>query len=181
MEEGLENDMSFNSAVEEGAWKEFIDLQYCLTYEDVLRHPADAERWKHFDYEFLEFALDPRNVRLGLTSDGFNSFGHISTVYNIWSVVLIPYNFPPWKCMKESNIFMSLLIPNRRSPGREIDVYLQPLIEELKELCSLGVRTYDSLTEYQTWLICMRDKSSFEIRGKIASMGHRRYLPDNHV
>ncbi|TYK21769.1 GDSL esterase/lipase [Cucumis melo var. makuwa] len=38
------------------------------------------------------------------------------------------------KCKKESNFFMSLLIPDLRSPGREIDIYLQPLIEELKEL-----------------------------------------------
>ena len=27
----------------------------------------------------------------------------------------------------------------------------------------------------------MGDKLSFEIRGKIAFMGHRRYLPNNHV
>ncbi|KAA0064074.1 CACTA en-spm transposon protein [Cucumis melo var. makuwa] len=35
---------------------------------------------------------------------------------------------------------MSLLIPGPRSPDRETDVYLQPLIEELKKLWSLGVR-----------------------------------------
>ncbi|KAA0049803.1 uncharacterized protein E5676_scaffold142G00300 [Cucumis melo var. makuwa] len=48
--------------------------------------------------------------------------------------------------MKKSNFFISLLIPSPRSPSRELDVYLQPLIEELKELWSLGVPTYDSLT-----------------------------------
>ena len=48
--------------------------------------------------------------------------------------------------MKESNFFISFLIPGLRSSGREIDVYLQPLIEELKELWNFGVRTYDSLT-----------------------------------
>ena len=41
--------------------------------------------------------------------------------------------------MKESNFFMSLLIPSPSSLGRKIDVYLQPLIEELKELCNFGV------------------------------------------
>ncbi|TYK27417.1 transposon protein, putative, CACTA, En/Spm sub-class, expressed [Cucumis melo var. makuwa] len=35
---------------------------------------------------------------------------------------------------------MSLLIPGPRSPGREIDVHLQPLIEELKELWTFGDR-----------------------------------------
>ncbi|KAA0062465.1 gamma-aminobutyrate transaminase POP2 [Cucumis melo var. makuwa] len=46
---------------------------------------------------------------------------------------------------------MSLLIPGPRSPGREIDVHLQPLIEELKELWTFGVRMYNSLTENHVW------------------------------
>ena len=50
--------------------------------DDVLRHPADVEGWKHFDSEISNFALEPRNVHLGLASDGFNLFGHMSTSYN---------------------------------------------------------------------------------------------------
>ncbi|KAA0063489.1 uncharacterized protein E5676_scaffold668G00100 [Cucumis melo var. makuwa] len=38
--------------------------------DDVLRHPVDAEGWKHFDFEFSDFASDPRNVSLGLASKG---------------------------------------------------------------------------------------------------------------
>ncbi|TYK01408.1 uncharacterized protein E5676_scaffold29G001060 [Cucumis melo var. makuwa] len=85
-------------------------------------------------------------MHLGLASDGFNPFGQISMSYSMWPVMLLPYNLPPWKCMKETNLFMLLLIPDLRSLGREIDVYLQPLIEELKKLWTFGVRTYDSLT-----------------------------------
>ena len=114
--------------------------------DDVLRHPADAEGWKHFDSEFPDFTSDPWNVCLGLASDGFNPFGQMSTSYSMWPVVLLPYNLPPWKCMKETNFFMSLLIPGPKSAGRKIYVYLQPLIEELKELWNFGVRTYDSFT-----------------------------------
>ncbi|TYK07729.1 uncharacterized protein E5676_scaffold105G001620 [Cucumis melo var. makuwa] len=29
---------------------------------DVLRHQADAEGWKHFDSEYPDFSSDPRNV-----------------------------------------------------------------------------------------------------------------------
>ena len=107
--------------------------------EDVLRYPTDAKGWKPFDYEFPKFSSDSRKVRLGLISDGFNLFGHMSIGYSIWPIVLIPYNLPPWKSMKESYFFMSLLLLGPRSPRREIDVYLQPLIVELKELCSLGM------------------------------------------
>ncbi|KAA0026244.1 uncharacterized protein E5676_scaffold343G00360 [Cucumis melo var. makuwa] len=71
--------------------------------EDVLRHLANVEGWKHFDSDYLEFALDPRNVCLALTSNGFNLFGHMSTAYSMQPMVLIPYNFRPWKFMKDSN------------------------------------------------------------------------------
>ncbi|KAH0657059.1 hypothetical protein KY285_031941 [Solanum tuberosum] len=37
-----------------------------------------------------------------------------------------------------------MLIPSPTSPGDAIDTYLQPLIEELKELWDVGVETYDA-------------------------------------
>ena len=46
-------------------------------------------------------------------------------------------------CMKRSSFMLSLLIPGPSSPLNDIDVYLQPLIEELKELWDDGISTYD--------------------------------------
>ncbi|KAI9194235.1 hypothetical protein LWI28_004295 [Acer negundo] len=57
--------------------------------------------------------------------------------------VLVPYNLSPWKCMKTQFLMMSLLIPDPQAPGKNIDVYLRPLIDELKELWDHGVNTYD--------------------------------------
>ena len=37
-----------------------------------------------------------------------------------------------------------MLIPGPRSPGMNIDVYLRPLISELKELWENGVQTWDA-------------------------------------
>ena len=85
-------------------------------------------------------------MRLGLASDGFNPFGNMSNAYSMWPVILVAYNLPPWKCMKEPFMMMSLLIPGPQSPGREIDVFLRPLIEELKELWFDGVSTFDFST-----------------------------------
>jgi len=62
----------------------------------------------------------------------------------VWPVVLIPYNLPPWMCMKDPYFIMSTLIPGPKAPGNDIDVYLQPLIDELKELWDNGVQTYDA-------------------------------------
>ncbi|XP_060673911.1 uncharacterized protein LOC107404290 [Ziziphus jujuba] len=38
---------------------------------------------------------------------------------------------------------MSLLIPGPTAPGKDIDVYLRPMIDELKDLWTNGVTTYD--------------------------------------
>ncbi|XP_072087746.1 uncharacterized protein [Arachis hypogaea] len=46
--------------------------------------------------------------------------------------------------MKPDYFMLSLFIPGPQSPGNDIDIYLQSLIEELKELWESGVETYDS-------------------------------------
>ncbi|XP_061371520.1 uncharacterized protein LOC133314095 [Gastrolobium bilobum] len=114
--------------------------------DEIMRHPRDSKAWKRFDSINTEFASDPRNVRLGLATDGFNPFGNMSSNYSIWPIVLVPYNTPPWVCMKSTSFIMSTIIPGKRMPGNDIDVYLQPLIKELKELWHDGVDAYDSFT-----------------------------------
>ncbi|GKD98422.1 hypothetical protein Tco_1382319 [Tanacetum coccineum] len=90
---------------------------------------------------------DPRNVRLGLAVDGFNPFGNLSQSYSMWLVILTTYNLPPWLCMKDSSLMLTLLIPGPKSPGKDIDVYLRPLIDDLKDLWALkGVETIDVAT-----------------------------------
>nr|XP_009799974.1 PREDICTED: uncharacterized protein LOC104245959 [Nicotiana sylvestris] len=41
---------------------------------------------------------------------------------------------------------LSMIIPGPLSPGNDIDVYLQPLIEELKKLWEMGIDTFDAVT-----------------------------------
>ncbi|GLT34234.1 hypothetical protein SLA2020_087600 [Shorea laevis] len=55
-------------------------------------------------------------MRHGLASDDFNPFKHLSSVYR------------------------------PKGPGNDIDVYLQPLVEELKKLWD-GVDTYDATSK----------------------------------
>lgn len=47
-------------------------------------------------------------------------------------------------CMKREYIFLSLLIPGPKSPGKNINVYLRPLIDELKILWDIGFNTFDA-------------------------------------
>ena len=96
--------------------------------EGVLRHPADAKAWKHFDKKFTWFAKDPQNVRLGLATDGFNPFENLNTKYSMWPVILVPYNMSSWRCMKETSFIMTTLIPGDKAPGNDIDVFLPTII-----------------------------------------------------
>ncbi|CAH9078388.1 unnamed protein product [Cuscuta europaea] len=79
--------------------------------EGVMRHPSDAKAWTHFDNLHPDFAEDPRNVRLGLCSDGFQPFGQFGQKYSCWPIIVTPYNLPPGMCMKQQFLFLSILVP----------------------------------------------------------------------
>nr|GEZ42556.1 hypothetical protein [Tanacetum cinerariifolium] len=85
-----------------------------------MQHPVDGKAWKDFDTN------------------------NLSQSYSMWPVILTTYNLPPWLCMKESYFMLTLLIPVPKSPGKDIDVYLRPLIDDLKVLWAKpGVETID--------------------------------------
>jgi hypothetical protein len=115
--------------------------------DGVMRHPADTPTWKNFDYQHPQFSKDVRNVRLGLASDGFNPFKNMNVAHSTWPVILTPYNLPPWMCMKQPYFILSLLISGPTAPGNNLDVYLEPLIAELKELWDVGMPTYDAYSK----------------------------------
>ncbi|WMV49803.1 hypothetical protein MTR67_043188 [Solanum verrucosum] len=102
-----------------------------------IRHPADGETWNDFYSMHPNFSKDPRNVRLGLSSDGFNPFRIMSISHSTWLVMLMNYNLSSWICMRPEYMMLSMIIQGSSSPGQDIDVYLQPLITELKELCKV--------------------------------------------
>ncbi|XP_066324074.1 uncharacterized protein [Miscanthus floridulus] len=81
--------------------------------DNVMSHPADGEAWKEFDMREPTFVDDSRNLRLALATDGFNPFGNMSTQYS------------------------------PKSPGKDFDLFLEPLIEELLDLWK-GGKTKDT-------------------------------------
>ena len=112
--------------------------------DGLIRHPADCNQWQSINKEFPLFGGEARNLRLGLSTDGMNPYGTFSTQHSSWPVLLTVYNLPPWLCMKRKYIMLSLLIPGPKQPGNDIDVYLAPLIDDLKVLWNDGVSMYDA-------------------------------------
>jgi hypothetical protein len=67
----------------------------CRYNPDKLVHSFDGEAWTHFDVVHRDKALEIRNVRVALATDGFNPYGMMTTPYTCWPMFVIPLNLPP--------------------------------------------------------------------------------------
>lgn len=98
------------------------------------QHPDDSSKWKKIDRLFSEFGNEPRNLRLGLSTNGMNPYGSLSSIRSIWPVLLVIYNLSPRLCMKQMYKMLSMLISGSKQLENDSDICLRPLIEDLKEL-----------------------------------------------
>ena len=101
--------------------------------DGVMRVPADSDAWKYVDSKWPLFAGEARNIRLGLAMDGVNPFGLCSSSWSTWPVCLVNYNIPPWLATKKGHLFLALIVPGKYKV-KTMDVYLAPLVEELRTL-----------------------------------------------
>ncbi|XP_019086325.1 PREDICTED: uncharacterized protein LOC109126887 [Camelina sativa] len=126
------------------------DLRWHFTNasEDcTMWHPVDSLTWIQVNDKWPEFAGDARNLRLGISTDGMNPFAIQNTKYRTWPVFLVNYNMAPTECIKQENIMLSMLILGTTAPSNNIDVYLQPLIDDLKDLWNDGMEVYDAFKQ----------------------------------
>ena len=94
-----------------------------LTYSIAMKHIEDTwpEKFKH----------EVRILRLSITMDGINPYSLQNTNYSFWPVVVINDNIPPWFSVKNEHLMLALIVPSRIQV-KNMDVYLQPLVDELK-------------------------------------------------
>ncbi|XP_062100835.1 uncharacterized protein LOC133806762 [Humulus lupulus] len=149
-----------------------------------MRHPVDSAAWELVNDKWPSFSNEERNIRLGLSTDGFNPFSNLSSKYSVWPVLL---------------------------PGNDIDIYLEPLVEDLKLLWNEGVDAHDALdnTNFKLRAILMwtiqdfpaygnlagcKNKGCFSCplcgygthsewlkhSGKFSYRGHRKFLKEDH-
>jgi hypothetical protein len=110
----------------------------------MLRHPADGSQWRNIYRKYKDFAGEARNIKFGLSTNGFNPFGEFSSGHSTCPVALCMFNLPSWMCMKRKFIMMPVLIQGPKQPSNDIDLYLRPLVDELLLLWKKeGVRVWD--------------------------------------
>ena len=115
-----------------------------MSTDEKMRGPYDSPQWAHLRATHPDFESDSRNIHLGLCADGVNPHGQKRSTHSLCPVLLLNYNIPPWLTVKKFFIMLSLLIPGPNAVTADrMDVFLLPLIEELRELWMEGTMCID--------------------------------------
>ena len=86
------------------------------------------------------FFSDPRDIALGLSTDGFCPFKRRNKA--AWPLILFNYNLPPEERFLKKNIISLGSIPKK---PLDLDSFLWPLVQELLQL-AIGVSAFDALS-----------------------------------
>ncbi|XP_030505370.2 uncharacterized protein LOC115720357 [Cannabis sativa] len=145
--------------------------------DGLLRHPADSLTWKRVDMKWPSFGAEDRNLCLGLSTDGINPHTTLSSKHSCWPVMLVIYNLPPWLCMKGKFTLLTLMIYEPKQPRNDIDVYLAPLIDDLKTLWSEGVSVYDAYKqeEFNLRAVLLWTINDFPAYGNLSGFSVKGY------
>jgi hypothetical protein len=135
-------------------------------------HPADGESWQYFDKQYPVQAAEARNVRIAIATDGFNPYGMSTSSYSCWPVFVIPLNLPPGVLMQSKNIFLSLIIPGPEYPGKNLSVYMQPLVDDLQQSWHQGTLTYDRASKTNFLMKVWFQYSMHDLPGYALFCGH---------
>ncbi|XP_039143959.1 uncharacterized protein LOC120281099 [Dioscorea cayenensis subsp. rotundata] len=110
--------------------------QFFKLLEDANKELKHSQRERHYQNPFMNWKKVVKD--LGLDYKKIDACPNDCMLY--WKEATHD------EICKQPNLILSLLIPSPRGPGNDIDVYLQPLIDELKNLSEFGVGTYDAHT-----------------------------------
>lgn len=119
----------------------------------------------------------------------------MSSSHSTWPVLLTMHNLPTWLCQKRKYVLLCVLIQGPRQPGIDINVFLEPLLEDMADLWKERLKVWDEyLREYFTVkaiiFVTINDypvmfSVSSPIKGKTGYViclngTYYRYLPDSN-
>ena len=134
-------------------------LAEVMQYRAQYKHKAntvgdifDGKNYQHLQNSYItvhgkvqdtKYFEDPRDVALGLSTDGFSVHG-----FTFWPLIIFLYNLPPTIRFLLENIFALGIIP-----GKPVlmDTFLWPFLQELRKL-ALGVTAFDILS-HQSFIL----------------------------
>nr|GEV69061.1 hypothetical protein [Tanacetum cinerariifolium] len=136
-----------------------------------MQHLVDGGAWKNFDTKYLDFAEEPRNVRLGLATDGFNPFDNLS---------------------KDIGVYLRPFIDDLKNlwakPGVEtIDVATCQKFN-MRAMVLWTINDFFARSSLSGWIgqgyracpTCNKDTPSVRVLGRTDYVGHKRFLKKCH-
>ena len=152
-----------------------------ISTDGNMRGPYDSLQWQHVKDTHTEFTADSRNIHLGLCADGVNPYSQKRSTHSLCPVFLLNYNIPPWLTIKKNFIMLSLLIPGPEAvTAAHFDVFICPLLEELRELWTEGVTCRDAarwrgehtFTMRAILLWCIHDFPAYAMMASTTNKGY---------
>jgi len=111
--------------------------------DQKMRSVVDGRQWRFVNDWYPKFARESRNIKMGLALDGVNPYSLQSSKHSVWPVLMVLYNLPPYLVTKHFFISLTMIMLGPKSPSEHnIDVFMQPLVQELKKLW-VGVPAVD--------------------------------------
>src|SRR6266542_1852715 len=101
-------------------------------------------------------------------------FGDLSSSHSTWLVVLSILNIPAWLCMKRKYPMLSILIQGPKQPGNDIDVFLEPLLEDMAKLWNDGELVWDEFKQECFTLSAMIFVAITDYPGGFSSSGQMK-------
>ena len=95
--------------------------------------PLDCLAFKHINSKWPKFEQEPRYLKMGVGLDGVNPFSMQVSRWSAWPIFLIKYNLPPFLSFKKKHLVLSLIILGK-CQVKDLNIYLDPLIDDLLEL-----------------------------------------------
>jgi hypothetical protein len=79
------------------------------------------------------------------------------TPHSTWPVIICILNLPPWLCYKRKYVLLTTLVSGPKQAGNDIDVFLEPLMEDMQKHWEYGVTiTTRNLLIYDVLRKCHR-------------------------
>ncbi|XP_074346491.1 uncharacterized protein LOC141685277 [Apium graveolens] len=134
--------------------------------DGLMRHPAASPSWRNVDHRWPSFGSESGNLHLALSADGINPHNNgLPNRYTCWLV--------------RKFMMLTLLVSGPHEPGNNMDVYLQPMIDDLKSLWEEGepdgfdanTKTYFTLRAMLLWKI-----NDFPAYGNLFGCANKGYM-----
>ena len=99
---------------------------------DMYMDIYDGNVWKDFEkYNGVDFLNNENNLALMMNFDFFQPYKHVK--YSVGAIYFTVLNLPRSVRYKRDNVILAGIIPGPEEPQRDINTYLEPIVNELQD------------------------------------------------